>query len=115
MGPDVLRQLQEGRSILEEGDGVTATPAISYGLEVSGIGIPLEDPILRTPQTPICLLVCVDDRELVFQIIPKHPFVRRKACGVSTHVEGLDVLKEDLLPLTDVPTYACTPSFHELA
>ncbi|XP_048550032.1 uncharacterized protein LOC125529653 [Triticum urartu] len=57
MGPDVLQSPQEGLTVPKQGDGVRAPPAIGNGLKICRIGVPLEDPILCAPQTPVGLLI----------------------------------------------------------
>src|SRR4051812_17518813 len=102
MGPNVARGLKESGAIPKEGDGVAPTAAIRDGLEIGPIRIALQHPFLGTLQAPICLLVGVDDRELVFQIVTSEPIFRREACRVRTKVQGLDGGQQGLLALAEI-------------
>lgn len=104
------RPLQKDLTIPKEWDGVSAAPAIGYGLEVCRIGIPLEDPLLGTSETPIGLLIRIDDRELILKIVTKHPLIRGQARRVGPEVEGLDVVEEGFLSFPQIPSKIRTPS-----
>ena len=53
VGVNAKWPLEEAVTIPKERDGVPASPTVSYGLEVSRIGITFEDPLLGPLLAPI--------------------------------------------------------------
>ena len=63
MSSDVIRTLQEGLPIPEQGNGITSPTTVGNGLEVGGIGVTLENPFLGSSQPP--KWQCISWREVL--------------------------------------------------
>jgi hypothetical protein len=68
------------------GDGAFAPAPIGNSVEVRRICIPMEEPGLTTPLSPVFLLHLKQVGKLAFQVIPQRPSLIIKAHGISSSI-----------------------------
>ena len=75
----------------------------------------LSNLFLGAAQAPVGILVGVNDRELVLQVVPREPLLRREANRVSAQVKGLDGGQQGLLALMKAMPQVGSPALHKLS